>query len=153
MYQLMRAKCLCCHKFKISRLKVKKLLATLALLDAGMLLTAKELDNLGTVRVGGALRAASAAAESERKTPAKAKVEGKLQTKGKRRRDEDDEIENSDMQQKSAKKQKTEGKVSDFALETLSEDQVLDRLGESCCARARCWLALITMPHLVRRVP
>jgi len=46
LYKLVKAKCFVCHRFRCSRLKLKLLLTKLRLLDAGLLLLAKSVDDL-----------------------------------------------------------------------------------------------------------
>lgn len=46
LYKLVKAKCFVCHKFRCNRLKLKLLLTKLRLLDAGLLLLAKSVDEI-----------------------------------------------------------------------------------------------------------
>lgn len=55
LYKLVKAKCFVCHKFRCNRLKLKLVLTKLRLLDAGLLLMAKSVDDLAlkSVALGG----------------------------------------------------------------------------------------------------
>lgn len=46
LYKLIKAKCFTCHKFRCSRIKLKLVLTKLRLLDAGLLLMAKSVDEI-----------------------------------------------------------------------------------------------------------
>jgi len=77
LYKLVKAKCFVCHKFRCNRLKLKLVLTKLRLLDAGLLLLAKSVDDLalrsgaasgaGGDEEGGSRRRSMSAAVSKNK--------------------------------------------------------------------------------------
>jgi DNA-directed RNA polymerase beta' subunit len=68
LYKLLKAKCFVCHRFRCNRLKLKLLLTKLRLLDAGLLLLAKGVDDLALKSVP--LGAEEEVAAKQRRTAA-----------------------------------------------------------------------------------